>query len=402
MKKGHFWSYIIVILGFMVAFVGNYPQFQLSPLSYIIIPQLNLSASQFSSIFSASMIPGILLSLISGLLCDKFGVKKCISFAGVVACMGIVLRLWSTTYETLLICMLLSGVGATFLNSNIGKLLSKWFPPEKMGVMAGLVLAGTPTAQIIGMSTTAYIPSVRSAYIIAALLSIIVAVLWIVFAKEESVSSAALKKESVQKEEPAQTLGENLRIVLTHPAIWCIGISLMFMLGSIIALSSFLPLALQNANGLSVQSASGVAAFVMIGSLVGTILGPILCEKSGNMKLFICICGIIAGLGTAFSWRLPSGFLMLSGMFITGFASNAIIPIMMSLPIRLKGIGFERGGTAGGVVATIQLLGAVIIPTYIIVPIAGNNYSIFLILAGVSAVICGFIALGLPNSKSRS
>ena len=397
-SKKSTYSFVILILGFMVAFAGSYPQFQLSALSYLIIPNLNLSISQFSSIFSGSMVPGILLSLVSGLLCDRFGVKRCISFAGLVASAGTILRIWSFNYITLLICMVLSGVGASFLNSNISKLLSKWVPAEKIGTMIGIVLAGTTASQVVGMATTAYFPSVNSAYIVAAMISVLVAVLWILFAKE---APSGLGSNEKVVEIPKQSLMDNLKIVIRNPHIWCVGICLMFMLGSIIALSAFLPLALQSECGFSAQSAGTITSVIMGGSLVGTIVGPIWCEKSGNLKIFLCVFGMVAGLGTAFAWTLPIGVLMLVAMFITGFTSNAIVPIMISIPIRLNGISFECAGTAGGVVATIQLLGAIMIPTYIISPIAGSNYSLFFILAGVSAALCGLVAFALPNLKKQ-
>lgn len=40
----------------------NYAQYQLSPLATSLIEELSISASQFSSLFTAPMIPAILLS----------------------------------------------------------------------------------------------------------------------------------------------------------------------------------------------------------------------------------------------------------------------------------------------------------------------------------------------------
>ena len=46
---------------------------------------------------------------------------------------------------------------------------------------------------------------------------------------------------------------------------------------------------------------------------------------------------------------------------------------MMSLPVMFPEIGPKYAGTAGGLAVTLELLGAVIIPTYIIVPLGGGN-----------------------------
>lgn len=392
-------GFTIVFLAFLVSFIGSYPQFQLSPLSYLIIPNLGLTPTQFSSVFSASMIPGVLLGLISGLLCDKFGVKKCVNFAGIVASIGIVFRIWSFNYLSLLICMILSGVGATFISSNISKLLSKWFPPEKLGSMIGLVFAGTTASQVIGMSTTAYFPTIKSAFIVAGILSIVIAILWIIFAKESPSNNNTTEK--MQNHSGNQSTVYNMKIVLFNKYIWFIGLGLLFVMASILTISPFLPLALQSDKGLTAQAAGLVSSVVLFGSLIGTVAGPMICEKLGNTKLFLFACGIISGLGIALVWTLPAGSAMMVVMFIIGFTSNSIIPIMVSLPIRLDGINFECAGTAGGVVATIQLLGAVIVPTYIIVPIASTNYSLLFILAGICLVMSGIVSLTLPNFEKK-
>jgi NNP family nitrate/nitrite transporter-like MFS transporter len=54
-------------------------------------------------------------------------------------------------------------------------------------------------------------------------------------------------------------------------------------------------------------------------------------------------------------------------------------------------------GTAGGVVATLQLLGAVIIPTYVVGPIAGANISVFFTAAGVCMIFCFVFGFCLPE-----
>ena len=57
---------------------------------------------------------------------------------------------------------------------------------------------------------------------------------------------------------------------------------------------------------------------------------------------------------------------------------------------RLREISSDNISTAGGLITTFQLGGAVIVPSYIIAPIAGNNYSeIFILTAVVIAIAVG-------------
>lgn len=392
MNKKTNYGWVMAALAFAILFVGSYAQYQLPPLSYLIMPQFNLSSSQFSSIFSAAMIPGMCLSLISGLLCDKLGVKKCITAALIITTLGIVLRVFTGSYVTLLICMILAGFASTFMNSNIAKYLGGWFAPEKIGTMIGLTMAGSTLAMAIGMGTTAMFPSVSSAYVFAAAAAVVILILWLIFGRKSEAEKAAGKNTAG---EASISVAESLKEVLKNKYIWFVGICLMLVMAGVMALSAFLPMALQELRSVSAASAGLVTSIVMFGNLGGTVLGPLICAKTKNMKVYLIICAVIAAAGTAFAWRLPAGIVMNVALFITGFATSGMLPVLMSLPIMVPGIGPRLAGTAGGFVSTIQLFGCVVIPTYIIAKIAGDNYSLILLLGGVCCLlsICGVIFL---------
>ena len=57
----------------------------------------------------------------------------------------------------------------------------------------------------------------------------------------------------------------------------------------------------------------------------------------------------------------------------------------------------KYAGTAGGFIATLQLAGTVIFPSYIISPIAGTNYGLMFVLFALLDVILCFVAQLLPK-----
>ena len=76
---------------------------------------------------------------------------------------------------------------------------------------------------------------------------------------------------------------------------------------------------------------------------------------------------------------------------------GASMPIFLSAPVLLEGLGTKYAGSAAGVISTLQLLGAVLIPTYILTPIAGDNYSLLFLLASICMVIMFLCGLLLPQ-----
>lgn len=391
------YAYIIVACAFLINFIGNYPQYQLSPLSYLIMPELNLSTAQFSSLFSSAMIPGILFSLVSGILCDKFGAKACIGVAGIISALGVCGRLFASNFTTLFICMTLSGLIATFLNSNVGKIIGNWFPPEKVGVMVGITMAGSTAAMAIAMGTTAMFPSVSSAYLVAAIISVAVMVFWFIFMKNKPNNTT----QSNVSQPPQVSLSECLKTIIRNKNIWVIGISLGLVLGANMCLSTFLPQALQAARGFSATSAGGVSSVITFGSLAGSIFGPMICAKFGRMKPYLIICCAITALGTAFAWQAPAGAALFIALFITGFAASATISQMISIPAMLPDVGPVFAGTAGGLVATLQLLCGVILPSYVIAPLTGDNFSALYLMGGALALIAAVLVLAIPELLSK-
>lgn len=392
--KNKNYSWLVLAIACLALFSPSYTQYQLSPLAPQLIDQFNLSMSQFSSLFSAPMIPAILFSLIAGLMVDKFGIKKVIGIALVVTAIGTCLRVTATDSNTLLIYMILTGFGAAFLNANGAKIVGSYFPAEKISAMMSILLASSTLAMTLGMGTTAFFPSITSAFIFAAIISIIGTILWLLVVKnpkQTEASDTAFETAS---------LGMAVKVVAKSRPVWIVGFCLMGIIACNIAMSSFLPTALVG-RGIDAITAGGYGSIMMIGSLVGCLISPLIVSKVGKMKPVLLILAIISTLGAALAWSTPTGFLLGLNLFITGATLTGQIPLLMSIPIQLPEIGPLYAGTAGGFTATLQLMGGVLIPTFIITPIAGSDMKLFFILAGGCMAIVAALVFLLPELCSK-
>lgn len=390
-KSTHY-GYVVVALIFLFNFAANYPQYQLSPLAYLLMPQLNLSAAQFSQLFSSAMIPGILLGIVSGLLCDRFGTKKCIAIAGVLSVSGIVGRIFSQSFATMFLCMLLIGVIASFVNSNLAKIVGTWFPPERVSVMVGIGMAGSTCSMAVAMGTTAMLPGVKFAFTVAAVFMAAVLLLWILFMKEKPKGAKA-----EQKDVPGISVKECILNLVKVRHIWVIGLAIGMVLAGSMCLSTFLPSALQSVRGFSAEAAGGLSSVITFGSLAGTIIGPILCAKIGKMKPFLIVSSLITALGFGVAWLAPEGIAMMVALFCTGFISSSVITLLYSVPVMLPQVGVAYAGTAGGIVATIQLICGVGIPSYVLTPLIGGNFTLLFLVGGALSLVAALLILTLPE-----
>jgi hypothetical protein len=68
----------------------------------------------------------------------------------------------------------------------------------------------------------------------------------------------------------------------------------------------------------------------------------------------------------------------------------------------LPEIGPVYAGSAGGIIATLMVLGAVLLPTFAITPLAGPNVTVLFSLAALCFALIVLPVLFLPELGSRA
>ena len=377
---------ITAIICFAVFFAGTYAQYQISPLSLSIMEQLGINEVQYSRLFTVCMFPALLLSIVSGLLCDKYGVKATVGIALILSAAGIVLRVFTNSYTATLGCMLVLGLGCVFMTASSAKVLSPHFTPERLTSIMGPVTAGTSVAMFVAMATTAWLPGVKAAYIAAAVLAVIVLSAWYIFVKNpEKAPSEPVKNVSMK---------DSLVTCLKSRNVWLGGLTLMFVLVPQVIISSFLPQALQLEKGMTGVTAGYITSAYMLGSIAGSMAGPKVFAKFKAKRAMLTTLSVLTAVIASFGWHIGNPVLLAIVMVICGFSINTFMPIVYAMPISLPEIGPVYAGTAGGLSATIQMIGATIIPSYIIAPIFGSNFKGLFIAAGCFA-LCSVVSANL-------
>ncbi len=320
----------------------NYAQYQLSPLGPEITAALGLDAAQFSSAFSAPMIPAFLLSFFAGALSDRWGVRR----------------------------------------------------------VAGVVLTSSPVGMTAALATTALLPSAKAAYWVAFAVCAAAALLWLLLMRErpEGAPDAPVKEEAAPP-----SAGESIAVAARSRSVWLAGGCMACLMGACILLNAFLPSALQQVRGMAAAAAGVAASAVTVGNIFGALLGPVLLQKTGSLKGCLIGAGAVFGLGAAFGWLLPQGLVMGAVLFVTGVALGMFFPLLLSLPATLPEIGPRYAGAAGGIIATLQMLGGFLLPTYLVAPLAGGSYPVlFGAAGGLMALLC-LLALAFPRAaRGRS
>lgn len=399
-KKNLKWLFFgVLCLAYMP---GGYAQYQLSVYAPDLMMSYGLSTSQFSSVFTAPMIVAIFLSFVGGMLSDKVGSKKVINISFVIALIGLIGRIFVKSYIPFFLCMAMTGFSQTFVNINASKITGSWFKPEQMGMLMGIFsLCGQISGAFATATTAVLFDGMTSAFVAAAVFGVVAFVLWLIVGKDRPDEKETDHKIDAMHIESAP-IGESLKVVLSNRGVWCISICIMMVLGSNVTLATFLPTALSSMHGIDMAMCGTIASMITLGNCIGSIVGPMLYAKIRKIKLFIPLIAVLSFVGVLICWRFASAPALYALTLFTGTVLGAAMPIFFSAPILLEGIGTKYAGSAAGVISTLQLLGAVLIPTYILTPIAGDNYSMLFTLAAACMAVMFFVGFLIPEFGSQN
>ncbi|MDR2378964.1 MAG: MFS transporter [Bifidobacteriaceae bacterium] len=374
-------SWAIVAVAFAITAVGMFNQLAVSALAPEVMAALGVGNTQLSSLMMAPMLGGVVFGLASGGLTDRYGYKRVVSVTFVVSLAGVILRIFAQTFAVFFVAMVLMGLVAAILIAVSPKLLASWFTPQRLGPAMGVLFAAAPVGTAVVQSTAARFGSPGAVYVVGAILAAACFIAWLTVVPARGAAAEASAGQSVTG---------YLREAIGNPRVWLLATAMFVFMGAQMTYSSFLPTALNADKGLELPAAGTLAAVYTIGSLIGSAALPALAAKIGRVKPFILGCGVFGMAAMGLAWLTAPGW---GGVVLLGLAGalvGALTPFVMAAPALLPDIGPRLAGSAGGLLATTQTAGAFVLPTFVIVPIAGANYTLLL---GLAALCAGLVAL---------
>lgn len=386
--------FLVAALIFCAQFIGNYANYQLAAVPGSIFETFHLTDTQFSSLMTGPMLPSIFLSIIIGLLVDRFGISRMVGICLAIAAGGLTFRTFATDYRGMLVAMILSGFGCMILNSNLAKIVSSLYPMEKVSKVIGIMMAASTASMAVAYATTAALPSLKIAFWIPAVIGIVIFALWILLAREGLFSENKVEGDSASSSQ----VKESLLVCVKSRNIWLAGITLMLMLGGAMIISSFHVSAVVALKGYTESYAGTFNTVLMIGSIIGSIFLPIYVTKNPRKTpVMVLIMGIVTAATCVGMVTLPAWGIYICGFFNGAFRSG-IIAVMMMIPVMLKEIGPRYAGTAGGFIVTLELIGCVVIPTYIIVPLGAGSYLNYFLIAAICMLVASLLCFVLMKT----
>lgn len=384
------YRWVILAVVALMDMTSNYVQFQVSALATTIMPDLQISTAQFSSLLMAPMLIAVFLSIPGGSLGDKFGPKKVVTVGLVISILGAFGRMFAQNFTSMMVMLLLFGVYMALLNANVIKILGTWFKQDT-NIAMGIFFSSASVGITLSQLTNSFFPSVKAAYIFSSCVLLVLAICWVLLVKDMPAG------EPIPQPEPTtKYLGVAAKSKKTWLVAFCGGIGT----AATMSFTGILPQALINAKGLPAPTAGAIASVATIGSLLGALIGPAIVRKVRHAKPIMLTMVLISALSMFIVWFLPVGGILVADLILGGLFGASTGPILQGMVISFPEIGPKYAGSAGGIVGTVSLLLSYILPV-IISALVGQNFTLTFMVQALMVAATAIFVIILPDANRQ-
>jgi ACS family D-galactonate transporter-like MFS transporter len=347
---------MLTLAALTFTFAVAMPQICMSVLFKEISADLGLNLVEIGVVWGIPPLAAIFIVLTGGLLADRYGARRTISIACLMAGLAGAMRGFSGGFVSLTLTTFLFGLSVWVVPASVFKTTATWFSGRQLVLANGIVSAGMGLGFTVGamISATVLSPLLggwRNVLFLCGAISIIFGLLWL-FAVREPARLAGPGGSVPLR----QTMGR----VLPVKAVWLLGLTLLGYVGCTQGVIGYLPTYLRD-SGWTVASAGGTVAVFNGVSTLGAIPLALLSERLGLRKvvllpvLLVTIVGValLPWVGNAAVWVL---------MIMVGFARDGFMAICFTMGTEAKWIGVVYAGTAIGLMQTIFNIGSFVAP----------------------------------------
>jgi len=358
-RSANFRWYILALTMLTYAVIAGAARLCMPVLFKQISDDLGLSVVAIGTIWGMDPLAGVFIGLPSGLLADRFGVKRTLTVVCILAGIFGALRGLSVNFITMAATMFLFGLAAAATPSIVPKVTAEWFSGQRLGLANALLnVAWSIGAMGATMfSATVFSPlfgSWRPVLFLYGAPAVVLGILWLTTGKEPGRIE---QPDTIVSQVPfRQAISHVVRI----KEVWIIGLVTLTNWGASMGFIGYLPLYLRN---IGWTPASADSAITLVNGMfaIGAIPMVLLAEKFKaikGMSLF-SICALAVTLAL-----LPflNGFGIWLIIIFGGLGRSGLGSLINVMLLETKGVGSTYGGTAIGLASTVSMVGAFLSP----------------------------------------
>lgn len=351
--------YILFLAMITYGIIGGAERLCMPVLFKDIGDNLHLSITAIGTVWGMDPLAGVFVGLPSGLLADRFGIKRTVTVLCIFAGIFCALRGFSVNFITLVATMFLFGLMAASAPTVVTKVTAEWFSGKRLGLANAMINAAYFVGAMASsqFSATALAPALggwRSVMFFWGAPALVLGLLWLFTGRDPDKNK---NPELLTAKIPFR---QAIAYIIRKREVWIIGLVSMTTWGASTGLFGYLPLYLRNI-GWTDTGADSTVTVLNLMMCIGSIPMALLSDKLNNRRevLAVCIAAFVLGLAL-----LP--FVSATGVWLliifTGFLRSGAGILFNVMILEAPGIGSTYGGTAIGLASSFAMIGAAAAP----------------------------------------
>jgi MFS family permease len=289
--------------------------------------------------------------LLGGAIGDRFGPKRILTVACLLAGLAGALRGLSTDLTTLTITILMFPM-------NVFKACGAWFPRRQLGLANGVISMGMALGFMLGSMISATVMSPllggwRPVLVFYGLLAITISIPWY-------FTRPAPAAESADGVSNQKSLRQAVVYVAKIRNIWLLGLAILGIGGCIQGTLGYLPLYLRG-QGWPEASADGALSVFHLASMLFVIPIALLSDRLGTRKKVLMVASLMIISGVSLL-SVADGAMVWVAVCMAGMVRDGFMAVFFTMILETEGIGVAFAGTASGLVMVFSGLGSVLAP----------------------------------------
>lgn len=359
--KRLFQPWIICSIGMLFYCYNYFLRVSPSVMQHDLMQALHINAYQFGTLAAFYYYAYTPMQVPVGMIYDRFGARLVQFIACVTAIVGVGLFISANSLPAASLGRALIGLGTAFAYIGVLKLASVWLAPNRFATVAGLTTAFGMVSAILAdkyltkfVLTVGYKQALHASFFIGIALSII-----ILLFMRSSPKLANNKQQKLPTMSFSQLLSA-LRVVLTNPQMWLIGIiGCLFYLPASVFLDLWGIPYLKAVHHLTPEQAASAVSWTFIGWIIaGPSIGA-LSDKIKRRRSPLILAAFMSTIFLSVIFYIPG--LSLSTLYVLFFFVGIFCgahPLCFALGKENSPLRFS--GTAVAVTNTLIMLGGMI------------------------------------------
>ena len=333
----------------------------MAPLVYKLMADLNMHRGEMGTVLAAWQLTYIFCSVPCGGLLDRFGPRRMMFVSVLVIAASVALRGIASDYVTLLLAVMVFGLGGPLISSGAPKVVSLWFTGKERGLAMGIYFTGNATGGIVAVALTnsVFLPAVggdwRDLMSVFALFVIAIGVVWMAISAHPASCDMEAKLSAEVKRRSRDVFLE----LVCDPVVRLVLLMGLFILFFNHGMNHWLPDLLRS-YGMTPSEAGYWAAIPTLFGMVASLSLPRMATPDKRfailLGLFLC-----AAAATLMVWS-ASGPLLAIGLVLQGMCRGAMTSISILLLIESGDGNTSRVGAASGLYFSVGEVGGVLGP----------------------------------------